>query len=77
MNGTKVIKVWCIFRVRRHLRYIRPKVDRRSDTKKYKRTESVLDGVKFSKARRDFKTLSSQKMRDNMPLARDIPTHNI
>ena len=34
--------------------------------KKYKRTESVLDGVKFSKARRDFKTLSSQKMRDNM-----------
>ena len=34
--------------------------------KKYKRTDSVLDGVKFSNARRNFKTLSSQKMRDNM-----------
>ena len=34
--------------------------------KNYKRTKSDLDGLKFSDARRAFKNLSCQKMRDNM-----------
>ena len=34
--------------------------------KKCKRTKGDLDGLKFSDARREFKKLSCQKMRDNM-----------
>ena len=34
--------------------------------KKYKRTGSLYDGLKFTTARREFKKLVSQKMRENL-----------